>query len=75
MDCEKWLHSAFVSNGFDQFHSSLPMMRPFQKASGKIDHVTRGAHVDFSKISHVLNERLQILNDNSEKKTSLPVFL
>lgn len=51
------------------------MMRPFQKASGKIDHVTRGAHVDFSKISHVLNERLQILNDNSEKKTSLPVFL
>ena len=52
------------------------MMRPFQKASGKIDHVTRGAHVDFSKISHVLNERLQILNDNSEKKdisTSIPI--
>ena len=48
--------------------SSMPMRLPFQKASRKIDHFTRGAHVDFWRISHVLNERLQILDDNSEKK-------
>ena len=56
--------------------SSMPMRLPFQKASGKIDHVTRGAHVDFSRISHVLNERLQILDDNSEEKyisTTIPI--